>query len=70
MKVKKDINSTRQMNVHLERRELDSRGLMNMKNHHNQTPQGFSEIKLHRYNKSRTKEYDLDLEDHYSKKPS
>jgi len=47
MKAKKDMNSTRQMNPHLERRELDSRGLMNTENHYLYILQGFSQINLH-----------------------
>jgi len=69
MKAKEDMNSTRRMNARLERRELDSTGLMDTENHHHQSPQGFFQINLYRYNKNTTK-YDLDLKDHHSKEPT
>ena len=70
MKVKEGMNSTHQMNPHFERKELGSRDLMDTEKHHHQTPQGFSQIKLHIYSTSTTKEHDLDLKDHPSKKPT
>jgi len=43
---------------------------MDTENHHHQTPQGFIQTKLPRYNKSTTKEFDLDLKEHHSKEPT
>ena len=34
------------LNPHLERRELDSKGLIDIENHHHQTPHGFFQAKV------------------------
>ena len=57
------------MNPCLERREPDSRDLMDTEKHEHQTLQGFFQTKLPIYSRSITKEFDFNLRGHHYKEP-